>query len=1302
MAKLKDGFYKQTASSVGSDLLVLLAGGGAKPISDFALADGTNATGIWSINISGKSATVNCTEATSDTNRPIVVTNKSNGLYYSAKATLNYSTGNITAPTFTGALKGNADTATTASKLSTVSKTAWGQTYWTSGGVPTSISGDMTGVGNITITSGGNVDRFITFDTASTRSWRIGYLGSGSGDANYLAFQSTKTLTAADGWHDMLKIGCETGNAILAGQLTAAKFVGPLNNTLTFAAGAFSAKTYNNSKAVTVNIPTHTSHLTNNSGFLTSRGYIGTTAVQASSAAQALTGITTATFSGAVTLSGITSSTAILKFSRSGASTWNYIVWPGDTSADCRLAFGYSNTSSACYYYMTNTSLNPVANNARSLGTSSARWSTVYGVNGNFSGSNAYPLVIDSSHAKENGLIIRMSGTDKAWVGYTSGTGAYLYTYAGPHKIGVSDSGVGFIDSNTILHSGNSSVADGGSTWGSKLTVKINGTTKTLTIPANPNTWRPITNDYDVTTPSDTTSLSQTGAKSLQRNVRSFKRFTGSNTNGGFDLNVLTDGMIYNYGSSGYWKNGPSGMSYGRVLNLKDGSGGSIAGQLAWDTNHNSTTDTTRNLWWRVSDDGTFTEAKWHRIAYSEEIPTVTNYYWANVKVSSTSSATTKPTFGNTTINGTLTMGNIIITKSGSSQQGIKFGTSYLNQISNQLLWQSPEAIRFGSTNWDWNAWAGLKYNHSSKIIYLGLADGTVFNANSGQSGGKLYLPGISDAYVGNGTYKILHLGNSSVSGGGSSGGSSITVNIGNNSKTLTIPTSLPANGGTSSYTNYLKIHDVRGTNHLPNSSTYPEKYITAWFNNTGTPDGSWWSGITVKGWTNDYSAWQLCSYSSTGTANNYNLYFRNGINSGWGSWKTILDSNNSSVSGGGSSWGSSITVKINGTSKTLTIPSNPNTHWTTRIYAGASGTAANAAATNPYLKVTDDNTYRNQVRFVGGGATTVSSDASGNITISSTNTTYDLGISDYTVKIKGTTKNFVRDWGHGASNMNAVAKGGRSSMGMANLSTPSGGTATAVNPNGQTSWHHFINIAYTDGGAGSNSWITQIANKAGTTDLWVRSRSGGTISDTANWTAGWTRILTGTNYSSVLDGRYYTESEADSRFVNYTGDTMTGALTIGQKVSTRKATWLKLVTPGHTGSPAWCVGVDDTTDNSYLYMKYNETDTGYFYVRHDGCTFAPHFYESSDQRLKENIKAILNKDNIPQIKEFDWKESGEHSYGLIAQELEEQGYSELVSTKDDGYKTVNYSAALSLIVGKLQVKIKELEKEIENLKNKN
>ena len=50
---------------------------------------------------------------------------------------------------------GSATNATTASKLSTVSKTAWGQTFWTSGGIPTSISGNMTGVGSIS--ASGNI-----------------------------------------------------------------------------------------------------------------------------------------------------------------------------------------------------------------------------------------------------------------------------------------------------------------------------------------------------------------------------------------------------------------------------------------------------------------------------------------------------------------------------------------------------------------------------------------------------------------------------------------------------------------------------------------------------------------------------------------------------------------------------------------------------------------------------------------------------------------------------------------------------------------------------------------------------------------------------------------------------------------------------------------------------------------------------------------------------------------------------------------------------------------------------------------
>lgn len=47
-----------------------------------------------------------------------------------------------------------------------------------------------------------------------------------------------------------------------------------VTNSISFAAGSFGTKSYNGSTAVTVNVPTHTSHLTNNSGFITSSASI--------------------------------------------------------------------------------------------------------------------------------------------------------------------------------------------------------------------------------------------------------------------------------------------------------------------------------------------------------------------------------------------------------------------------------------------------------------------------------------------------------------------------------------------------------------------------------------------------------------------------------------------------------------------------------------------------------------------------------------------------------------------------------------------------------------------------------------------------------------------------------------------------------------------------------------------------------------------------------------------------------------------------------------------------------------------
>jgi hypothetical protein len=56
--------------------------------------------------------------------------------------------------------------------------------------------------------------------------------------------------------------------------------------------------------------------------------------------------------------------------------------------------------------------------------------------------------------------------------------------------------------------------------------------------------------------------------------------------------------------------------------------------------------------------------------------------------------------------------------------------------------------------------------------------------------------------------------------------------------------------------------------------------------------------------------------------------------------------------------------------------------------------------------------------------------------------------------------------------------------------------------------------------------------------NLWFRKATSST-----DW-GSWQKIITSSNYSSTLDNRYYTESEADNRFVNVAGDTMTGGLT--------------------------------------------------------------------------------------------------------------------------------------------------------------
>jgi hypothetical protein len=70
--------------------------------------------------------------------------------------------------------------------------------------------------------------------------------------------------------------------------------------------------------------------------------------------------------------------------------------------------------------------------------------------------------------------------------------------------------------------------------------------------------------------------------------------------------------------------------------------------------------------------------------------------------------------------------------------------------------------------------------------------------------------------------------------------------------------------------------------------------------------------------------------------------------------------------------------------------------------------------------------------------------------------------------------------------------------------------------------------------------------------------------------------------------------------------------------------------------------------------------------------------------------------DTIKQLEgvSFNWKQNGNKSYGVIAQDIE-QVLPDVVQTNDEGLKTVDYQALSAFLIES----IKQLSSEIEELK---
>lgn len=249
-------------------------------------------------------------------------------------------------------------------------------------------------------------------------------------------------------------------------------------------------------------------------------------------------------------------------------------------------------------------------------------------------------------------------------------------------------------------------------------TITINGVSTTWQ-----NTWRGITDSYSGT--STGTSLSQKGANSL--------------------YNALHNGYASSAGNAdtvdGYHVNGGNVAPYGHIPSIEN-DGVMEVGKYIDFHNDNSgkhdfstrlqTTDNYGNSVYLPSHNGTLALIS-DNVASASKLATARTIWGQSFD-------------GTGNVNGT-----IYINNSNSSNGAIRLNSDIssnarISAIDDQVIFNTGNAIRFGAINWEYSDWAGLKYDTVANAIYLGIADGTVFNyCSNKRSNGTLKFPGITN-----------------------------------------------------------------------------------------------------------------------------------------------------------------------------------------------------------------------------------------------------------------------------------------------------------------------------------------------------------------------------------------------------------------------------------------------------------------------------------------------------------------------------------------------------------------------------
>jgi hypothetical protein len=247
---------------------------------------------------------------------------------------------------------------------------------------------------------------------------------------------------------------------------------------------------------------------------------------------------------------------------------------------------------------------------------------------------------------------------------------------------------------------------------------------------------------------------------------------------------------------------------------------------------------------------------------------------------------------------------------------------------------------------------------------------------------------------------------------------------------------------------------------------------------------------------------------------------------------------------------------------------------------------------------------------------------------------------------------------------------------------------------------------------AAGNTTITGFANV-------TTSIQGGSSLTIAGAASGITTLAAGnttiTGFANVSTSVNSAILSVGTNFIANSSQVTISAIPLSANGSTGTAAQV-LSSNGSTGSPYWATAsgggstvTDDTTTNASRYVLFaNQTSgsltneyvssTKMYFNPSTGKLNATSFNSLSDILSKENIKTLdnaLSKILVMRGVSFTWKGTEDKSIGLIAQEVEPI-LPEVVSTSEDGIKSVSYDS----IIGLLIEGIKEQQQTIEQMKS--